>query len=223
MNMRKLLGGQNANPFLSLADKREFIKISQAVGVGFLVMGAVGFIIKLSKPYFQYILGFRRSFASCWWSPSNSRVLTQTLTVHIPVNNILVGGAWVGEILGEVRDAFNWDVWGKNTSPRYSHELAIPRMASTCIILDRFWSEGSIAHWFKGTGKSQFDLLSLEYPITNCLCTEILPRFLGVWFGLWSELTILRSDFSSFKIAGVRLILPPYFFLYVFYRFLVFW
>ncbi|KAH8667424.1 hypothetical protein BGZ60DRAFT_528726 [Tricladium varicosporioides] len=41
-------------------DRREFIKISQAVGVGFLVMGAVGFIIKL---------------------------------IHIPVNNILVGGA----------------------------------------------------------------------------------------------------------------------------------
>jgi hypothetical protein len=31
-----------------LADYREFLKISQAVGVGFLVMGAVGFIIKLS-------------------------------------------------------------------------------------------------------------------------------------------------------------------------------
>lgn len=41
-------------------DKREFIKISQAVGVGFLVMGAVGYFVKL---------------------------------IHIPVNNILVGGA----------------------------------------------------------------------------------------------------------------------------------
>jgi len=28
-------------------DRREMIKISQAVGVGFLVMGAVGFVIKL--------------------------------------------------------------------------------------------------------------------------------------------------------------------------------
>jgi len=27
--------------------RREFIKISQAVGVGFLVMGAVGYIVKL--------------------------------------------------------------------------------------------------------------------------------------------------------------------------------
>ncbi|PSS12457.1 hypothetical protein M430DRAFT_144713 [Amorphotheca resinae ATCC 22711] len=28
-------------------DRREFIKISQAVGVGFLVMGAVGYLVKL--------------------------------------------------------------------------------------------------------------------------------------------------------------------------------
>lgn len=34
------------DPFL--ADRREFIKISQAVGVGFLVMGAVGYLVKLS-------------------------------------------------------------------------------------------------------------------------------------------------------------------------------
>ncbi|KAJ4358498.1 hypothetical protein DPSP01_001447 [Paraphaeosphaeria sporulosa] len=41
-------------------DKREFIKISQAVGVGFLIMGVIGYVVKL---------------------------------VHIPVNNILVGGS----------------------------------------------------------------------------------------------------------------------------------
>ncbi|RPA86968.1 protein translocase SEC6 [Ascobolus immersus RN42] len=41
-------------------DKKEFLKISQAVGIGFVVMGAIGFIVKL---------------------------------IHIPVNNILVGGA----------------------------------------------------------------------------------------------------------------------------------
>lgn len=41
-------------------DKREFIKISQAVGIGFVVMGAIGYVVKL---------------------------------IHIPVNNILVGGA----------------------------------------------------------------------------------------------------------------------------------
>ena len=36
-----------------IADRREFIKISQAVGVGFLVMGAVGYIVKLSKLLFR--------------------------------------------------------------------------------------------------------------------------------------------------------------------------
>ncbi len=33
---------------MKTADKREFIKISQAVGVGFVVMGALGYIVKLS-------------------------------------------------------------------------------------------------------------------------------------------------------------------------------
>ncbi|KAL8693294.1 MAG: hypothetical protein Q9218_001854 [Villophora microphyllina] len=28
-------------------DKREFIKISQAVGIGFVVMGAIGYVVKL--------------------------------------------------------------------------------------------------------------------------------------------------------------------------------
>ena len=28
-------------------DRREFVKISQAVGMGFLIMGAIGYIIKL--------------------------------------------------------------------------------------------------------------------------------------------------------------------------------
>lgn len=32
---------------IATADKREFIKISQAVGVGFVVMGAIGYIVKL--------------------------------------------------------------------------------------------------------------------------------------------------------------------------------
>ncbi|KAL4799795.1 translocon subunit SSS1 [Aspergillus undulatus] len=41
-------------------DKREFIKISQAVGMGFLIMGFIGYFVKL---------------------------------IHIPVNNVLVGGA----------------------------------------------------------------------------------------------------------------------------------
>ncbi|OCK83814.1 protein translocase SEC6 [Lepidopterella palustris CBS 459.81] len=41
-------------------DKREFLKISQAVGIGFLIMGVIGYVVKL---------------------------------IHIPVNNILVGGS----------------------------------------------------------------------------------------------------------------------------------
>ncbi|KAF3397600.1 hypothetical protein DPV78_008072 [Talaromyces pinophilus] len=31
----------------SAADKREFLKISQAVGVGFVIMGAIGYFVKL--------------------------------------------------------------------------------------------------------------------------------------------------------------------------------
>ena len=30
------------------ADKREFLRISQAVGMGFLIMGVIGYIVKLS-------------------------------------------------------------------------------------------------------------------------------------------------------------------------------
>ncbi|KAK3046282.1 hypothetical protein LTR09_012231 [Extremus antarcticus] len=44
----------------SKPDRREFLRISQAVGMGFLIMGVIGYIVKL---------------------------------IHIPVNNILVGGA----------------------------------------------------------------------------------------------------------------------------------
>jgi hypothetical protein len=33
----------------SIADKREFLRISQAVGMGFLIMGVIGYIVKLSK------------------------------------------------------------------------------------------------------------------------------------------------------------------------------
>ena len=30
-------------------DKREFLKISQAVGIGFVVMGAIGYVVKLIR------------------------------------------------------------------------------------------------------------------------------------------------------------------------------
>ena len=31
-----------------VADKREFLRISQAVGMGFLIMGVIGYVVKLS-------------------------------------------------------------------------------------------------------------------------------------------------------------------------------
>lgn len=41
--------GNEANMHaLFTADRREFLKISQAVGVGFLVMGVIGYVVKLS-------------------------------------------------------------------------------------------------------------------------------------------------------------------------------
>lgn len=58
------------------ADTREFRQISQAVGVGFLVMGVIGYIVKLSE--------------CCDLLPVKPVLI---LKVHIPVNNILVGGA----------------------------------------------------------------------------------------------------------------------------------
>ena len=75
---------------LFIADRREFIKISQAVGMGFLIMGAIGYIIKLSMSLLppavsQYLKPFPES-----GRPSLLTLLSTT-TVHIPVNNVLVG------------------------------------------------------------------------------------------------------------------------------------
>jgi protein transport protein SEC61 subunit gamma-like protein len=42
----------------SKPDKREFLKISQAVGVGFLVMGVIGYIVKLSTLQLSSLLFF---------------------------------------------------------------------------------------------------------------------------------------------------------------------
>lgn len=80
------------------ADQKEFIKVCQAVGVGFLIMGATGYLVKLSTC---------PSFLPAYSSPSihadsdtaereRERERTNaypTRAVHIPVNNILVGGA----------------------------------------------------------------------------------------------------------------------------------
>jgi hypothetical protein len=54
----------------SIADRREFIKISQAVGVGFLVMGAVGYLVKLSE---LLSLGGGVSRTNIWIFSSHSR------------------------------------------------------------------------------------------------------------------------------------------------------
>jgi protein transport protein SEC61 subunit gamma-like protein len=58
-------------------DKREFIKISQAVGVGFLIMGVIGYVVKL-------IHSTQRP-GKPWIRSSNQHT--------VPVNNILVGGS----------------------------------------------------------------------------------------------------------------------------------
>ncbi len=36
------------------ADRKEFLKISQAVAIGFVCMGAIGFLVKLSM-FFYYL------------------------------------------------------------------------------------------------------------------------------------------------------------------------
>ena len=108
------------------ADKREFLRISQAVGMGFLIMGVIGYIVKLSKSRNPFSLCAGLLCCCCspvflydeeterwWWSRERDferreRRAGETrsscvlygeltyllpLTVHIPVNNILVGGA----------------------------------------------------------------------------------------------------------------------------------
>ena len=46
--MHDITSLQATDADIPIADRREFIKISQAVGMGFLVMGAIGYFIKLS-------------------------------------------------------------------------------------------------------------------------------------------------------------------------------
>lgn len=51
-----------------VADRREFLRISQAVGMGFLIMGVIGYIVKLSThPPFPVRLGgyIVDEFVSC--------------------------------------------------------------------------------------------------------------------------------------------------------------
>lgn len=62
------------------ADRREFARLCQAIAVGFLIMGAIGYFIKLSTFTINTIF------------TQFTNHLTYTI-VHIPVNNILVGGS----------------------------------------------------------------------------------------------------------------------------------
>ena len=43
----RLRDGQNFLNRCTKPDRREFLKISQAVGVGFVIMGTIGYIVKL--------------------------------------------------------------------------------------------------------------------------------------------------------------------------------
>ncbi|QRD94442.1 hypothetical protein F9C07_11848 [Aspergillus flavus] len=75
-------------------DKREFIKISQAVGMGFLIMGAIGYFIKLSKSVACAVNPQEKHPDSQGHAAGENRSRTNIASsVHIPVNNILVGGA----------------------------------------------------------------------------------------------------------------------------------
>lgn len=54
------VSGQDKHNNSFAADKREFIKISQAVGVGFVVMGAIGYIVKLGKTFAPKLVDLRQ-------------------------------------------------------------------------------------------------------------------------------------------------------------------
>jgi protein transport protein SEC61 subunit gamma-like protein len=64
----RLLSTAIANTSLSTADKREFLRISQAVGMGFLIMGVIGYIVKLSEFSHQNVqLHYRPGRLTVWF------------------------------------------------------------------------------------------------------------------------------------------------------------
>ena len=112
-------------------DKREFLRISQAVGVGFVVMGVLGYFVKL-----------------CRFGSKNNREVYGNwpgmTSVHIPVNNILVGGAWMKIAKANHFLSFMWHVVG----PGWIYELSILLVASlSCDIsrLKRPWRVWSLS------------------------------------------------------------------------------
>ena len=44
----------------STADQKEFTKLCQAIGIGFLIMGVVGYVVKLSKALLPSLAGCSR-------------------------------------------------------------------------------------------------------------------------------------------------------------------
>ncbi|BDD63394.1 hypothetical protein MAP00_008289 [Monascus purpureus] len=66
-------------------DKREFIKISQAVGMGFLIM------VSKAKDYVIWVQSI--SFFGAMLTAVKGAIGYFIKLIHIPVNNILVGGA----------------------------------------------------------------------------------------------------------------------------------
>jgi hypothetical protein len=73
--------------FLFLADQKEFLKLCQAVGIGFGVMGAVGFIVKLSTFLLSILPTLHCS------SGDSIKLTLRPTSVHIPLNGLLVGSA----------------------------------------------------------------------------------------------------------------------------------
>jgi hypothetical protein len=67
------------------ADKREFLRISQAVGMGFLIMGVIGYIVKLSK------------YNSYPFTARNRRVATMNTVMLFPF-----GFLWIGRKLTSI-------------------------------------------------------------------------------------------------------------------------
>lgn len=56
----------------NIADQREFIKISQAVGIGFVIIGAVGFFIKLSTCLSTFVTSLLADKLTCVFGSSHS-------------------------------------------------------------------------------------------------------------------------------------------------------
>lgn len=76
-----------------IADRREFIKISQAVGVGFLVMGAVGYLVKLSRwliSLYLLLLALGSVFPFAAFSPYPSLLLCLLTSLNQSIFRLII-------------------------------------------------------------------------------------------------------------------------------------